>query len=119
MRESNQALVFKCSVATQENFIEMLTKSPRILHISCHGVDNICNSRQFFLQNQNPDHFEEENFLLFERMTGEGELVSARQLRTLVREALPDLDVVFVAACKSEFVGQIFLRCGARHVICV
>ena len=40
MRESGQSLVFKCAVATQENFIEMLTKSPRILHISCHGVDN-------------------------------------------------------------------------------
>ena len=78
MRESKQAFVFKCAVATQENFIEMLTKCPRILHISCHGVDNICNSRQIFMQNQNPDRFEEENFLLFERMTGEGELVSAR-----------------------------------------
>lgn len=44
MHESGQALVFKCAVATQENFIEMLTKSPRILHISCHGVDNIGNN---------------------------------------------------------------------------
>ena len=29
------------------------------------------------------------------------------------------LDVVFVAACQSEFVGKIFQKCGARHVICV
>ena len=72
-----------------------------------------------FLSTPNPDRFEEENFLLFETMNGEGELVSARQLRILVKEALPDLDVVFVAACRSEFVGEIFLRCGARHVICV
>ena len=32
---------------------------------------------------------------------------------------MPRLDVVFVAACDSEFVGKIFLKCGARHVICV
>ena len=24
-----------------------------------------------------------------------------------------------MAACNSEFVGKIFLKCGARHVICV
>ena len=32
---------------------------------------------------------------------------------------MPKLDVVFVAACDSEIVGRIFLKCGARHVICV
>ena len=32
---------------------------------------------------------------------------------------MPNLDVVFVAACDSEFVGKIFLKCGAKHVICV
>jgi len=29
------------------------------------------------------------------------------------------LDLVFVAACKSEFVGRIFQSAGAKHVICV
>ena len=32
---------------------------------------------------------------------------------------MPNLDVVFLAACDSEFVGKIFLKCGAKHVICV
>ena len=32
---------------------------------------------------------------------------------------LIDLDLVFVAACQSEFVGEIFTKNGARHVICV
>ena len=27
--------------------------------------------------------------------------------------------MVVVAACKSEFVGEIFLKCGAKHVICI
>lgn len=29
------------------------------------------------------------------------------------------LEFVFVAACKSEFVGKIFLMSGVKHVICV
>ena len=32
---------------------------------------------------------------------------------------MPDLDLVFVAACKSDFVGRIFQKTGAKHVICV
>jgi len=37
----------------------------------------------------------------------------------LIRQYGVKLDLVFVAACKSEFVGRIFQRAGARHVICV
>ena len=32
---------------------------------------------------------------------------------------MPELNVVFVAACQSEFVGEIFKKCGASHVVCV
>ena len=32
---------------------------------------------------------------------------------------MPDLEVVFVAACQSEFIGGIFKKCGASHVVCV
>ena len=27
--------------------------------------------------------------------------------------------MIFVAACDSEFIGRIFQRCGAKHVVCV
>ena len=57
--------------------------------------------------------------MLFETITGEGELVCQIELQNLIRKTMPKLDVVFVAACDSEFVGKIFLKCGARHVICV
>ena len=30
-----------------------------------------------------------------------------------------ELDLVFVAACKSEFVGRIFQSADAGHVICI
>ena len=32
---------------------------------------------------------------------------------------MPELDLVFVAACKSDFMGRIFQKTGAKHVICV
>ena len=59
------------------------------------------------------------DFLLFETEYCEGELVSSKQLRKLIKQYGVKLDLVFVAACKSEFVGRIFQQAGARHVICV
>ena len=61
----------------------------------------------------------EGNFLLFENTSGEGELVSAKILSNLVSKTMPNLDLVFVAVCKSYFVVKIFQRCCAKHVICV
>ena len=57
--------------------------------------------------------------MLFETALGEGNLVSSKKLNQLIEKTNGALDVVFVAACDSEFVGKIFLRCGAKHVICV
>ena len=65
------------------------------------------------------EHVAKQNCLLFETQTGEGELVCLQELQKLIRRTMPRLDVVFVAACDSELVGKIFLKCGARHVICV
>ena len=62
---------------------------------------------------------QEGNFLLFETPLGEGNLISSKKLNELIENTSGNLDVVFVAACDSEFVGKIFLRCGAKHVICV
>ena len=93
----------------------MINKNPRILHISCHGIKNCVNSMGLNFE----DMKEEGHFLLFESPSGEGELVSSKKLKELISQVMPNLDVVFVAACDSEFVGKIFLKCGAKHVICV
>ena len=72
MIESNLALVFKSNVATKENFIDMLNREPRVLHISCHGI-----STNVFRNTINyKEHVENGNCLIFEKSTGEGELVS-------------------------------------------
>ena len=30
-----------------------------------------------------------------------------------------EIDVIFIAACMSEFAAPAFKKCGAKHVICV
>ena len=54
---------------------------------------------------QSEDHG---HFLLFENAQGDGELVSAQQLKELMKKAKRELDVVFVAACDSQDIGRIF-----------
>ena len=74
----------------------MLLQEPKILHISCHGITSV---------NDGSTH---SNFLLFENENGLGELVSEESLRKLILRNLPNIGVVVVAACHSEFVGKIF-----------
>ena len=60
-----------------------------------------------------------ENCLVFEKQNGEGDLIDAKTLNKLIWEKTPNLDVIFLAACNSEFAGKIFLQCQAQHVICI
>ena len=98
-------------VATEDNFQEMLRLRPQILHISCHGHEM---KQKMSIRND-----DESRFLLLETENGMGKLVSEKTLNSIITKKLPDLNVVFVAACQSEFVGNIFRKCGAKHVVCV
>ena len=62
---------------------------------------------------------EKEHFLLFEKQSGEGELVSQKSLNKIVKRSFSFIELVFVAACDSEFIGNIFHKAQAKHVICV
>ena len=58
------------------------------------------------------EFIEESNFLLFEKAEGDGELVSAKQLREFIGKPSTErhsLDVVVIAACTSEFIGKVLL----------
>lgn len=76
------------------------------MHISCHGIAQAHSGSSV-------------NYLLFEDEHGNGQLVSEDSLRKLILRNLPNIGVVVVAACYSEFVGKIFQRIGARHVVCI
>lgn len=59
------------------------------------------------------------NSLLFENDNGEAVKLYQKELEKLIFSTMPKLDLVFVAACQSEFMGEIFAKCEAKHVICV
>ena len=65
------------------------------------------------------DAQETSNYLLFETYEGKGELISAKQIRKLLDKSEQKLNVVLIAACDSEYIGKVFLKNGAKHVICV
>ena len=62
---------------------------------------------------------DERKFLLLEKSNGQGKLVSEKMLNSLIKRRMQNLNLVFVAACQSEFVGGIFKKCGAKHIVCV
>lgn len=72
------------------------------MHISCHGFRT-----------------DKDDFLLLESDGGEGELVSKKEIGEWLIKFSVNLDLVFVAACKSKFVGSMFQKAGVKHVICV
>ena len=80
----------------------MLSRKPKALHISCHGIRT-----------------DKDDFLLLEQAGGEGQLVSKREIGEWLIKFSVNLDLVFVAACKSKFVGTMFQKAGVKHVICV
>lgn len=98
-------------MATKDKFIEMIRKRPRCLHISCHGFDQEGSSMKLMRE-------EDVRSLLFETENGDGKLISQRELNKILRQATTKISVVFVAACMSEFVGEIFRQCDVPHVIC-
>ena len=81
MKKSGDQLVFKGSVATDKNFIDMLGEEPRVLHISCHGLRVNLKAGAFFDKEQK----EKENCLLFETPNGEGQLISSKMLNKHIR----------------------------------
>ena len=99
----------------------MIRLKPSILHISCHGIENeqeIKKNKNIGLTRQE-EISDQGKFLLFETSEAKGELISANQIRQLIKKSFRDLNVVILAACKSEYIGKVFIDAGAQHVICV
>ena len=116
LKQTNKAIKFQSKVATKSNFEQMISQKPVILHISCHGIKN---ERRTNIGLDYEEVKENGNFLLFESYEGKGELISAKQIRKLLEKSQQKLNIVIIAACDSEYIGKVFLKNGARHVICV
>jgi len=107
-KESQNGITFKSEVMTQANFVQMLSKAPKIIHISCHGIPH----------KQGGNNHSDGDSLLFEHETLIGEFISEKSLRNLIVNVW-ETELVFLAACDSEFAARIFLKKGVRHVICI
>ena len=106
IRDSAKAIKFKSKVATKENFADMLRAGPRILHISCHGQVSKSNESCLVLEDKNEP--------------GKGVLVFQNKIENLLkRETMSNTDLIFLAACHSEKIGELFVRQGIKHVVCV
>ena len=82
-----------------------------MLHISCHG--DVMKSRELNKM---------EYFLAFEEMTNIClmDKITESRFHDLVKKGSSDqLKLVFVSACHSELIGQIFKRAGVPVVIAV
>ena len=97
--------MFESKVATLENFEETLRKRPKILHISCHGkhIEERGNKKQGMglRMQDNDDQWMESHFLIFENEYGSGNLISAKQLRNIMKCYSHQIEVIVVAACDS------------------
>ena len=81
----------------------MLSKAPKVLHISCHGIPNNMGTMK---ENYNAIK-QEGDFLLFEHQELIGELISEKSLKNLISN-VRETELVFLAACESEFAARIF-----------
>ena len=105
--QSKVRLKFLVSVLTKDSLSEMLSRKPRALHFSCHGIEKKMPRNAL------------KSYLLFETFGGDGIEISEEEIKKILNNYNVELDFVFVAACKSEQVGKIFLKRGVKHVICV
>eukprot|EP00298_Acanthocystis_sp_HF-20_P017102 c21667_g1_i1.p1 GENE.c21667_g1_i1~~c21667_g1_i1.p1 ORF type:complete len:271 (-),score=66.99 c21667_g1_i1:1026-1838(-) len=97
-------VVFNSMPATNKNLKRIVDEGCRCLHLSGHGVK-----------------IEEESCLVLEHEEGSANLLTSEQLNTLIHagNSSMKLDLVFLSACKSSALGEIFVRAGVKHVVTV
>jgi hypothetical protein len=101
LNESNRSVSIRFEAATVENLRTLVTKRVKILHYSGHATPDKSLS------------FEDARGSLHRNFTKE-------KLKHLFQAGnTAGVDLVFVAACNSEFVGHAFVEAGVRHVIAV
>jgi CHAT domain-containing protein len=96
--------VIRKDAANFEILKQILSKKPKIIHISCHG-DYEESVKQFYLA------FEEKDSGILDKFTEE-------RLKNLIGEN-NHVHLVFVSACHSEMIGEIFIRANIPVVVAV
>ncbi|RHY34522.1 hypothetical protein DYB32_000897 [Aphanomyces invadans] len=106
--DSNRALRTVHGVMSVDSLRKVLDRNVTVLHFSGHGGGA---------------NEADQDFLVFEdcNATGLGHLIDSTTLQSILCSGLPtpSLKLVFVSSCHSRQVGEVFLRAGVQHVVCV
>lgn len=89
-----------------ESLKEMITRKPKIIHISCHG-DFCEKNKQFYLQFETPGTGMVDKFY------------KSRLLDLMGSNKDHGIELAFVSACYSEEISSILYNCGIPLVISV
>jgi len=93
--KSKLRLRFKMGFASSKTLLDFVTLGCKVVHITGHGQ-----GRGLLLEN-----------------VGEAHLINREGLKEIFMCTKKTIDLVFIAACKSEKVGEEFVKAGVRHVI--
>lgn len=113
LQSSQREIRFLSVPASLERLSLSLDKNPLALHFCGHGLRN---NEETFGIGYNVD---EGDFLILEDELGGAYFLSCKNLENLLKRLKSPLNFVFVASCHSKIVGEVFLKAGALHVICV
>ena len=101
-------------LGTYENFKKTVSQKPYILHITCHG--DYYDPKETMTENRKGNLAD--SMLIFEKESGYGNEIDKEKL-FINDDSMKGIMLIFVAACKSDRIGQMFQdRGGVRHVIC-
>jgi ABC-type Fe3+/spermidine/putrescine transport system ATPase subunit len=108
-KSSEKKITARFDVANDDNLNEIIRKRPKILHISCHGAYEEVEGVSKF-------------FLYFEDQKGKLDKYDIDRLASVLggsKNDKPQIEVVFVSACYSEPVAEVFRQAKVPAVICV
>lgn len=99
----------RIEIANLENIIEVIRKKPKILHLTCHGSFQIENNEEVFALN-----LEDQLGKLYKYSIND-----FKQLFHIPLSKQEPVDIIFLSACHSESIANVFLETQAKCVICV
>jgi hypothetical protein len=95
---------FERVLAEVPAMLELASREPEFLHFSGHGESQ---ARR------------KEDCLLFEDEVGMAQEVGITKIKKFLETLKSPIKFIFVASCHSKGIGEVFLRAGAHHVVCV